>query len=279
MAQSKTQADTLAALAQAVNQLQDSDSFRRFLQVQARFHTYSFGNALLIALQRPDATRVAGYETWKTLKRQVRRGEHGIRILAPHTYQLSARHDSPAGADDAEALALGFHVAHVFDVSQTDGPPLPALECPVLAGEDGAGLYDALAGVAAGEGLTVRAEASSGQLMGFYKASERLIWHRSDVPLLQQVKTLAHELGHHFCGHLASTPKTEPVAEGAAYVVLAHFGLDSGARSVPYMAGWLGNRKLLSEALAAIQRTAATIIERAAALARPSQGGLAAAAD
>ncbi len=72
-------------------------------------------------------------------------------------------------------------------------------------------LYDALAHVAAGEGLSIRTEASSGDLVGFYKASERPIWLRSDVPLLQQVKTLAHELAHHFCGHIASTPETEPV--------------------------------------------------------------------
>src|SRR5881397_604431 len=132
--------DALARLESAVGSIHDSDSFRRYLDAQARFHQYSWGNVLLILTQRPDATRVAGYRTWQALGRQVRRGEKGIRILVPLGVR-AARHGLEQAEEDdhehpsatvptptsapAPRLRRLFGTGSVFDVSQTDGQPLP----------------------------------------------------------------------------------------------------------------------------------------------------------
>jgi len=142
------QSEVLARLEQAVGAIQDSESFRRYLDMQARFHRYSFGNVALILSQRPDATRVAGYNTWLKLHRYVRRGEHGIRIVVP----MRKKAEEP---DDKEASRIFFGGGRVFDVSQTDGEPLPAVEVPDLDSEEGSELYGHLYGLATAEGLTV----------------------------------------------------------------------------------------------------------------------------
>lgn len=112
------------ALSDLAKQLEQgkSQSLMTFLDTLAKFHRYSFGNVLLIGMQSPAATRVAGFNTWKTLGRYVRQGEKGITILAPLIYQSDDQKDD----DDQEARELrGFKAVTVFDVSQTDGKPLP----------------------------------------------------------------------------------------------------------------------------------------------------------
>ena len=147
-------------IADGVAALVDSDAWRAMLDTAAKFHTYSLGNVLLIALQAPQATRVAGFRTWKSLGRQVRKGERGIGILAPCTYRpkaaTSAAVDSASGpakderggeaAPAAGGKQLrGFRVVHVFDVAQTDGDPLPDVAPALLTGQAPAGLWDDLA--------------------------------------------------------------------------------------------------------------------------------------
>src|SRR5215217_3898546 len=117
--------ESLARLEQAVGAIHDSDTFRAYLDAQARFHSYSFGNVLLILSQKPDATKVAGYQTWKQLGRQVRRGEKGIRIIVPMRGRAkidSAETDAP-GDDQpqAERTIVRFGTGSVFDISQTEG--------------------------------------------------------------------------------------------------------------------------------------------------------------
>src|SRR2546423_219553 len=131
------QSDILQRLEQAVGEIHDSDTFRRYLDMQSRFHRYSFGNTLLILMQCPDATQVAGFHAWLKLQRYVKRGEKGIRIVVPHVRKVET--------DDGEDKRLtGFGVGTVFDVSQTDGEPLPTVEVPELHGEEGQELYDRL---------------------------------------------------------------------------------------------------------------------------------------
>ena len=114
--------DSLDTLARAVDDVRASESFRRYLDVQAKFHHYSWRNTMLIAMQRPDATQVAGYRAWQKLDRQVRKGEKGITICAPCPWKRET--------DDGETeQGIFFRGVCVFDIGQTDGPDLPEVTC------------------------------------------------------------------------------------------------------------------------------------------------------
>ena len=173
--------------------------------------------------------------------------------------------------DGDEERKLFFGVGTVFDYSQTDGEPLATVAVPVLAGEEGAELYGRLGQVVAAEQLELRAgdpDKMGSEQMGYYSPRERLIVVR-DNPMLQKTKTLAHELGHHFAGHGGEADQSprqeqETVAESVSYVTLAHFGLDSGERSFPYIATWAKDQNTLRNALGQIQKVSATLIERVA---------------
>src|SRR5215212_9354843 len=123
--------ESLTRLEQAVGAIHDSDTFRSYLDAQAKFHQYSFGNVLLILAAKPDATRVAGYQTWKSLGRQVRRGEKGLRIIVPMRGRTAV---SPAESETSdeekpktERTIVRFGTGSVFDIAQTDGEPLPTV--------------------------------------------------------------------------------------------------------------------------------------------------------
>jgi hypothetical protein len=257
---SRRQPDVLARLEQAVGQIQDSETFRRYLDVQARFHHYSPNNAALILLQRPDATRVAGYNDWLRMHRYVRRGEKAIKIIVP-MFKTSVDEES-----GEERRHVFFGVGNTFDISQTDGEPVPEIDVPVLAGEAGAQLYSGLTGVVRREGLQLtQVPELPGEMMGYYERGSRRIVLRLAAQL-QMTKTLAHELAHHFAGHgsaedTAPRAEQETVAESVSYVTLAHYGLDSGERSFPYIATWSRDRKLLQQAMGTIQKVSATIID------------------
>lgn len=187
---------------------------------------------MLILAQRPDATRVAGYRKWQELGRQVQKGEKAITILAPIVKKV----EDDAGAE--ERKVVGFRAASVFDISQTQGDPLPEVNVPILEGDEGGCLYDDLGHVAAADGVRVDRSARFNPLsaMGvYYPDSKRIIVR--EAPQLQMTKTLAHELGHHFTGlhetYGEHRAEHETIAESVAYVVLARYGLDSGERSFP----------------------------------------------
>src|SRR5215212_314462 len=146
--------ESLHPLEQSFAAIQDSDTFRAYLVAQAKFHHYSFGNVLLILAQRPDATRVAGYRTWQSLDRHVKKGEKAIRIIAP-AYYIRREVDSQTG-EDVERQVTFFRSASVFDYSQTEGKPLPEVPVPVLDSEVGSELYARLEDVARDEGVTVQ---------------------------------------------------------------------------------------------------------------------------
>jgi hypothetical protein len=254
---------SLLHLEQSVAAIQDSDTFRAYLTAQARFHNYSFGNVLLILAQKPEATRVAGYRTWQSLDRHVKRGEKAIRIIAP-AYYKKKEWDEQTGEETLRQVTF-FRSASVFDYRQTEGEPLPEVPVPVLDSDAGAELYARLEVVARGESLTVqrgheRLDVRE-QMQGFYERDNRLIALREGSQL-QMTKTLGHELAHHFAQHTESGPASETEAEGIAYVVLAHHGLDSGKRSFPYVATWAQDKAVLKGALARIQQVSMTIIER-----------------
>lgn len=219
--------------------LTGSAEWLAWLRVSARFHRYSFSNQVLIALQCPNATHVTGYRGWQGMGRQVRKGEHGITILAPSTRKVR----NEATGEDERRL-VGFRAVAVFDVSQTDGEPLPVQPRPVLLdGEAPEGLWDALAGMVAGEGYTLE-RGECGGANGYTRPDTRVVRVRDDVSDAQACKTLAHELGHVLLhaddmgAYVAHRGVAEVEAESVAYVVADACGLATDAYSLPYVAGW-----------------------------------------
>jgi antirestriction protein ArdC len=247
----------------AVANLVTGDDWARMLAVAARFHHYSPANVMLILGQRPDATRVAGYRGWQSLGRQVRRGEHGIAILAPCTY--AARSGDAESADsEPQRVLRGFKVAHVFDLAQTDGDPLPDIRPALLHGEAPAGLWDALADQVAAAGFTLHrgnCRASNGRT----DYAVRTVTVRDDVSDAQAAKTLAHELAHVLLHDgteyaLGCRGLVEVEAESVAYIVATASGLPTDAYTLPYVAHWADGNA------AAIRATADRVISAAHAI-------------
>ncbi len=272
----------LKQLKEGVENVQNSENFRQFLLTMSKFHDYSIGNLILIAIQKPDATQVAGFNTWKELGRWVKKGEKGIAILAPvlpprptcpvcgakipRGARYCPRCGEPVEGEEAiEVTPAYFKVVYVFDVSQTEGKELPEFEVPVLTGEANEELFGKVLALAKAEGLTVSFEPrpyEDPSLKGQYFGKS--IWVRPEEPRAQQLKTLLHEVAHYYSESVfhISRRDAETIAESAAFAVGAHFGFDTGVRSFPYVALWAQDKKVLEENLAAIRRVTTTILER-----------------
>jgi antirestriction protein ArdC len=250
----------LDSLAEGVRALTDSDRWRTHLDVQSRFHHYSFNNALLIGIQDPDATRVAGFATWKQLGRSVVKGERAIWILAP---MVGPRIETAEGEETRPIY--GFRPVAVFDVAQTDGDELPQV-CRNLEGDDPTSLFDALSGQADRMGYSVELAELPGTTNGDCTFALRRIRVESRNQPAQRVKTLAHELAHALLhGDGGDRALAELEAESTAYLVCRCLGLDTGEYSFGYVACWAGGG---SEAVAritasgsAIQRAVAVILD------------------
>lgn len=269
--------EALDKLEEGVAEVLDSEGFRRYLSFQAKFHRYSPNNALLIFSQRPDATFVAGYKRWQELGRQVEKGEKQIRILAPVRRKVR---DDETGEEGY--VARGFRVVGVFDVSQTTGEPIPeAAAASLLDGSTAASsvLAEGLRAVASGWGVEV-GEADAGELPVDVRG--RYVHAKGGEPPRIRLapglasdhaaKTLVHELAHHLVPPDPSKggrELRETEAEGTAFVVLTHLGLDASGYSFPYIANWAGDVKVLKGAMSTIQKTARTIIDAVEATADP----------
>jgi len=271
----------LKQLKDGVETIQESEKFRLFLTTMSKFHEYSIGNQILIMIQKPEATKVAGFNTWKEMERWVRKGEKGIAILAPvmpprptcpecgAKISKGARYCPHCGVSievkEIEVAPSYFKVVYVFDISQSEGKPLPEFEVPVLTGEVNEELFSKLLGLTKKQGVEVSFESRPDlppEIKGQYLAPNR-IWVRPEEPRAQQLKTLLHELAHYYSEgvfHIARRD-AETVAESAAFVVGAHYGFDTGVRSFPYVALWAQDKKMLEQNLGGIRRVATTIIE------------------
>ncbi len=241
----------LELLAAALSSFTSSREWEEYLRVQAKFHSYSFRNAILIAAQFPQATKVAGYRRWRELDRQVVRGARAIRIVAPIV------------AGDG-ALA-GFRTVAVFDISQTTGSPLPQ-PVSLLSGDDPEGLCAALVSCASKLGFAVEFGSLPSGVNGVCSHAKSLIRIESRNPRLHQAKTLAHELAH-ACLHRepgVAVRTAEIEAESVAYVVCSHFGVDSASFSLGYISDWAGRGAEAAEAVLVVgervQQAAARII-------------------
>lgn len=235
-----------------------SDSLQAFLSAVGRFHTYSFGNVMLILSQKPNAVRVAGYRTWQSLGRQVRKGEKGITIIAP----MSKKKESP-NADDTETT-LWFRAISVFDISQTDGDDLPQLDC--VSGDPGE-YYTRLYEYAASLGIPVRYASLSGALGRSFGGSIALDF---DLYLpdraAQRFEVLAHELAHELMHHGEGAVRGDKAtreleAEAVAYVVCNAIGLETGNACSDYIQWLGGDAELLAKVLDRVQKTSAGILD------------------
>jgi len=248
--------DSIDTLAKAVDDVRTSAMFKAYLDVQAKFHKYSWCNTLLIYSQKPDASNVAGFQTWKKLGRHVRKGEHGIMIFAPCPWKK----DGKNGEKDESGIY--FKAVHVFDVSQTDGKELPtidAMDVETVADD----LLANLARVTHNRGIALTFETINGGAYGVSKKGSIVVDPNHSTG--QQAKTLAHELAHESMhwedrGQLTRSI-AELEAESVAYVVCRHFNLDTSIRSSRYIALWQGDGKALRASLERISKTARAIID------------------
>ena len=229
----------LDQLEAAVLDLRDSSAWAAYLAAQARFHRYSPRNVMLISMQRPDATHVAGFGTWRSLGRQVRKGERAIAILAPMVVP----------DEDGQRQVRGFRWVNVFDISQTEGGDLPA-PVRILDGDDAGRLLESLGAVASGLGLTVTEEDLAPGVNGELRWATATIVVAPANPGLQRAKTIAHELGHFLLHrHEPDRARAEIEAEAVAFVVLASLGVDSSAYSAGYLSSWIGEHGDVGEAI------------------------------
>lgn len=252
-----------------------SEALKVFLQTMGRFHHYSFWNSLLIALQRPDATRVAGFHTWRTLGRHVLRGEKGIAILAPMTYRrkqsekLSSTPEPETGASDGadgsspdadRGRVAGFKVVFVFDASQTEGEPLP--DFASVRGSPGEHA-EALKQLVAERGIVLEYSEQMGGALG--SSSGGRIKLRIGLTAAEEFATLSHELAHELL-HRDVRPSSDVLrtveleAEAVAYVVCHAVGLDTSTASSDYIQLYRGDRRALEASLAAIRKTSSDIL-------------------
>jgi len=230
-----------------------SDQLTALLKTMARFHRYSFHNICMIASQRPEATRVAGFQTWRTLGRFVRKGEKGIVILAPIVGRRSDVED-----DDSKQV-VGFRAAYVFDVAQTDGEPLP--EIAAASGDPGAHI-EALRTAIAARGIAIEEVDDLDGSLGT-SAGGRIQIVKGLAPA-EEFAVLAHEFAHELLHHAADRPDSrdtrELEAEAVAFIVGESVGLDVARASTDYIHLYRGDREALVASLDRIRLAAATIL-------------------
>ncbi|AXC16379.1 protein of unknown function DUF192 (plasmid) [Acidisarcina polymorpha] len=240
-----------------------SEGLTAYLAAMGKFHNYSFGNILEIARQRPDAQKVAGLYAWNQLGRKVRKGERGIRILAP-MIGIKRKKDSAAEKETPEQkkpALVGFRAVYVFDVSQTDGAPLPELSSKV---KGSVGEYrERLFAFVAVQGIELEYDNSISPAMGVSYGG-RIVLLPGQEPA-EEFSTLVHEVAHellHKAERRTATTKTvrETEAEAIAFVVSTTIGLDAGHTSADYISLYNGNAALLAESLEVIQRASAIIL-------------------
>lgn len=263
LAQQKRQ-DALDKLTQGIEQLLESGDWQKYLQTQARFHRYSFNNCCLIMMQRPDASQVAGFQTWKQMGRHVRKGERGISILAP----LVRSHETQTEDGDTQTIRAlsGFRTISVFDVDQTEGELLPEV-CQRLQGDD-QGLFSLLEAFSIDQGIPVSiTEIATNGICRYSQGKPVEIAINANLTPLHKAKTLVHELAH----ALLHNPQEygehrgdmELEAESTAYVVLNHFGFDSASYSLGYVAHWQKTAGEDKEGTLEQLRTSAAAIHKA----------------
>lgn len=271
-----------------LKELFESEKYKTYLSTMSKFHNYSFNNTLLIAMQKPEATLVAGYKAWqKNFERHVNKGEKAIRILAPAPYKIKEERDKldPVTGEmmfdengmpqkeQVEVTIPAFRAVSVFDVSQTDGKPIPELEAQELLStvEGYEDFVQALMNVAP---VPIGFEDIPGDSKGYFHTEEKRIAVQENMSESQTLKTMVHEVAHFMLHNKeinrddlieepAKDRNTKEVeAESVAYTVCQHFGIDTSDYSFGYIAGWSSGKdmKELKSSLDTIRKTASELI-------------------
>lgn len=271
-------------LEQGIRDLMNSDNYKEYLTKMSKLHNYSFNNSVLILMQKPDATMVAGLTTFnKTFHRSVNKGEKGIVILAPAPFKKDIENPvftpngEPVIGMDGKQLTekkqievQAFKPAYVFDVSQTHGEPVPTLGVDELSGnvDNYERVFEAVRNAAP---VPVVFEQINSGAKGYYDSAEKKIVINEGMSQTQTLKTLIHETAHsmlHDNDYLKSTGEKkdrqtrEVEAESVAYAVSSGLGVDTSEYSFGYIAGWAGSRKIdaVKESMETIRKCSSDII-------------------
>ncbi|MHB1484830.1 MAG: ArdC family protein [Saccharofermentanales bacterium] len=249
----------------------------------SKFHAYSARNVILIFQQRPDATHIAGFNTWKSeFGRNVNRGEKGIKIIAPYSIKkgvLTEKYDSVGQVivnsftgipekEYKEIVMQSFRIVFVFDILQTNGKPLPELVEELKSHFSGAEeIEKAIRQIA---DCPIEFEVITNGAKGYYNPTEHRIAINKNMMSGQKLKTMIHEICHSRLDCKAKSVANkgkdradeEIIAESVAFIVLEYLGFNTGSYSFPYIASWAGNQDLqkLSSALSEIQKEADALI-------------------
>ena len=275
-------------LEQGITELFDSERYKEYLRVMSKFHNYSFNNTLLIAMQKPDASLIAGFSAWKNnFGRNVMKGQKGIKILAPSPFKIKKElekidpqtgkafigKDGKPVTEEKEITIPAFKVVSVFDVSQTEGKEIPDIAVNMLTG-DVEHYKDVFAALEKTSPVPVGFEKIEGGAHGYYHLEDKRIALDEGMSELQTLKTLIHEIAHAKLHDIDLNAPLEDLenrpdrrtrevqAESIAYTVCQHYGLDTSDYSFGYVAGWSAGRDLaeLKSSLETIRSTAAEII-------------------
>jgi antirestriction protein ArdC len=246
-----------------------SNSYLSYLKTMSHFHHYSLNNNILIFSQKPNATYVAGYSSWqRNFHRNVKKGEKGIRILIPVKYQIQIEEDKQDNSENFYRIG-GFRCAHVFDISQTTGEPLPTYMNSTIEGSVHDFSFMKKTLIMASP-VPIHFETfQDSSLHGYYRITDKQIVIQSGMSDKQTIKTLIHEIAHAVL-HGDSKDRTsiskeerEIQAESIAYCVSAHYGIDTSAYSFPYIAGWSSSKDMheLHDSLEIIRNASNRLIE------------------
>lgn len=274
-------------LEQGIKDLFNSDRYKAYLSAMSKFHNYSFRNTILILMQKPDASYIAGFNTWKNdFKRAVRKGEKGIKILAPAPYKKEIEemaHDKNGNpilnADGSNRTTTktitvpAFKITTVFDLSQTDGKEIPTIANQLTGNvEDYEKFFKALKEISP---VPIELEKIDRAANGYYHLTEKRIAVRNDLSEMQTIKTTIHEIAHAKLHALPEKEENEVIeddrpdnrtrevqAESVAYTVCQHFGIDTSDYSFGYVAGWSSGKETeeLKASLEVIRTTADEMI-------------------
>lgn len=276
----KTATDRLEA---GIADLFNSDNYAAYLTAMSKFHRYSYGNVVLILSQCPEASQVAGLRTWNKFGRSVKRGERGIQILMPCSYTKREKQDATveeqvldeSGQPVRGAVAishLSFKVGYVFDVSQTEGQELPDIVCELSGDVE---QYEAVcAALREVSPAPIKFGYLPDGVRGSYDHADQEITIRPAMSQAQTIKTMVHEITHSklhalpvvngiaIGNHEKDRGTREVEAEGVAYVVCQHFGIDTSEYTFGYVAGWDKGKDMpqLKASLSCIRDTASEII-------------------
>lgn len=282
LSQSEQIKEITEKLEKGITELFESDSYKEYLKCMSRFTSYSLNNMLLIAMQKPDATAVAGYSTWKQMHRQVKKGEKAIKIIAPCPYRKKVKAevtdeqgrnilgtDGKPLMESEEKVIMGFRVVNVFDVSSTEGEPLPEIAHKL----DGTveGYTDFMDALQQFSPVPIIFREIEGSANGYYHPADKNIVIDESMSQEMHIKTGIHEITHALLhdkdnrvqkDSMPDRETKEIQAESVAFTVCQYYGIDTSGYSFGYIAGWASGKDLkeLKSSMETIRQTSQAII-------------------